>query len=146
MWDFNPEENVSEKFKKFGDIKDSRGLRKFIKETVHASAGKQTHDLLGSVEIPLKVIYSFILSCSPDPSTNSETTNPYFYEILNLKEPILQVLHVYLLLCFVRNILIGHFFLDLVLIVLELVIGSGEQENFENLKIYIFAGYTFIWY
>ena len=31
--------------------------RKFIKETVHASAGKQTHDLLGSVEIPLKVIH-----------------------------------------------------------------------------------------
>ena len=55
VWDFNPEENVSEKFKKFGDIKDSRGLRKFIKETVHASAGKTTYDLLGSVEIPLKV-------------------------------------------------------------------------------------------
>ena len=55
VWDFNPEENVSEKFKKFGDIKDSRGLRKFIKETLHASAGKTTYDLLGSVEIPLKV-------------------------------------------------------------------------------------------
>ena len=46
---------MSEKFKKFGDIKDSRGLRKFIKETLHASAGKTTYDLLGSVEIPLKV-------------------------------------------------------------------------------------------
>ena len=57
VWDFNPEENVSEKFKKFGDIKDSRGLRKFIKETLHASAGKTTYDLLGSVEIPLKVIF-----------------------------------------------------------------------------------------
>lgn len=57
VWDFNPEENVSEKFKKFGDIKDSRGLRKFIKETLHASAGKTTYDLLGSVEIPLKVSF-----------------------------------------------------------------------------------------
>lgn len=58
VWDFNPEENVSEKFRKIGDIKDSRGLRKFIKETLNASAGKTTYDLLGSVEIPLKVSFS----------------------------------------------------------------------------------------
>ncbi len=55
VWDFNPEENVSEKFRKISEIKDSRGLRKFIKETLHASAGKTTYDLLGSVEIPLRV-------------------------------------------------------------------------------------------
>ena len=53
--DFNPEENVSEKLRKVNEIKDSRGLRKFIKETLNASTGKITHDLLGSVEIPLKV-------------------------------------------------------------------------------------------
>ena len=58
VWDFNPDENVSEKFRKFGDIKDSRGLRKFIKETVNASTGKTTYDLLGSVEIPLNDIPS----------------------------------------------------------------------------------------
>ena len=61
VWDFNPEENVKEKFKKVGDIKDSRGLRKFIKETLNASAGKTTYDLLGSVEIPLKVKQSVTL-------------------------------------------------------------------------------------
>ncbi len=53
--DFNPEENVSDKFKKINEIKDGRGLRKFIKEALNASAGKTTYDLLGSVEIPLKV-------------------------------------------------------------------------------------------
>ena len=55
--DFNPEENVSEKLRKVNEIKDSRGLRKFIKETLNASTGKIAHDLLGSVEIPLKVSY-----------------------------------------------------------------------------------------
>ena len=58
--DFNPEENVSEKLRKVNEIKDSRGLRKFIKETLNASTGKISHDLLGSVEIPLKV--SLVLS------------------------------------------------------------------------------------
>ena len=53
--DFNPEENVSEKLRKVNEIKDSRGLRKFIKETLNASTGKTTHDLLGSLEVPLKV-------------------------------------------------------------------------------------------
>ena len=55
MWDFNPEENVKEKLKKFGDIKDPRGFRKFLRETMNASTGKTTYDLLGSVEIPLRV-------------------------------------------------------------------------------------------
>eukprot|EP00095_Tigriopus_kingsejongensis_P002464 maker-scaffold1069_size64751-snap-gene-0.15 protein:Tk02464 transcript:maker-scaffold1069_size64751-snap-gene-0.15-mRNA-1 annotation:"GJ14122" len=54
IWDFNPEENVSDKFRKINEIKDSRGLRKFIKETMNASAGKTTHGLIGSVEIPLR--------------------------------------------------------------------------------------------
>ena len=57
--DFNPEENVSEKLRKVNEIKDSRGLRKFIKETLNASTGKISHDLLGSVEIPLKVSLFF---------------------------------------------------------------------------------------
>ena len=57
--DFNPEENVSEKLRKVNEIKDSRGLRKFIKETLNASTGKIAHDLLGSVEIPLKVFSFF---------------------------------------------------------------------------------------
>ena len=46
---------MSDKFKKINEIKDGRGLRKFIKEALNASAGKTTYDLLGSVEIPLKV-------------------------------------------------------------------------------------------
>lgn len=58
IWDFNPEENVSDKFRKINEIKDGRGLRKFIKETLNASTGKTTHELIGSVEIPLKDVPS----------------------------------------------------------------------------------------
>ncbi|TRY76437.1 hypothetical protein TCAL_00056 [Tigriopus californicus] len=58
IWDFNPEENVSDKFRKINEIKDGRGLRKFIKETMNASAGKTTHGLIGSVEIPLRDVPS----------------------------------------------------------------------------------------
>ena len=54
VWDFNPEESVNEKLNKFNQVKDGRGLRKFIKETLHATAGKISHELLGSVEIPIK--------------------------------------------------------------------------------------------
>jgi len=56
VWDFNPEENVSEKIKKINEVKDSRGLRKFIKDTWGATTGKLTHQLLGSVQVPLKNI------------------------------------------------------------------------------------------
>ena len=56
VWDFNPEESVNEKLNKFNQVKDGRGLRKFIKETLHATTGKISHELLGSVEIPLKNI------------------------------------------------------------------------------------------
>ena len=55
VWDFNPEEKVGDKFRKINEIKDSRGLRKFIKETLNATTGNITHDLIGSVEIPLNV-------------------------------------------------------------------------------------------
>jgi len=56
VWDFNDEESVNDKFGKINQVKDGRGLRKFIKETLHATAGKISHELLGSVEIPLKNI------------------------------------------------------------------------------------------
>ena len=62
VWDFNDEESVNDKFGKinqvgsrtllpwwiffqgiyiFYQVKDGRGLRKFIKETLHATAGKK---------------------------------------------------------------------------------------------------------
>jgi len=56
VWDFNPEEKVGDKFRKINEIKDSRGLRKFIKETLNATTGTIQHDLIGSVEIPLNDI------------------------------------------------------------------------------------------
>ncbi len=31
VWDFNPEENVTEKIRKINEVKDGRGLRKLIK-------------------------------------------------------------------------------------------------------------------
>ena len=39
-------------------LQDARGIRKFIKETLHASAGKTTHGLIGSAEIPLREVPS----------------------------------------------------------------------------------------
>ena len=56
VWDFNWDENVTDKFRKINEIKDARGIRKFIKETLHASAGKTTHGLIGSAEIPLREV------------------------------------------------------------------------------------------
>eukprot|EP00092_Neocalanus_flemingeri_P041502 GFUD01045197.1.p1 GENE.GFUD01045197.1~~GFUD01045197.1.p1 ORF type:complete len:1194 (+),score=262.01 GFUD01045197.1:849-4430(+) len=56
VWDFNPDESVNEKLNKINQVRDGRGLRKFIKETLHATTGKNSHELLGSVEIPLKNI------------------------------------------------------------------------------------------
>jgi len=53
--DFNPEEGVSDKLRRIPEIKDGRGLRKFVKETLSASAGRITHELIGSVEIPIRV-------------------------------------------------------------------------------------------
>ena len=34
VWDFNPEESVNEKLNKINLVKDGRGLRKFVKETL----------------------------------------------------------------------------------------------------------------
>ena len=31
VWDFNPEENIQDKLKKIHEVKDARGVRKFIK-------------------------------------------------------------------------------------------------------------------
>ena len=45
-------------------LKDARGIRKFIKETLHASAGKTTHGLIGSAEIPLRNVKDWSLSDS----------------------------------------------------------------------------------
>ena len=52
---------MTDKFRKINEIKDARGIRKFIKETLHASAGKTTHGLIGSAEIPLRVSYGCCL-------------------------------------------------------------------------------------
>ena len=35
VWDFNPEENMTAKLKKINEVKDARGVRKFIKVTNH---------------------------------------------------------------------------------------------------------------
>ena len=48
VWDFNPEESVIEKLNKINLAKDGRRLRKFIKETLHATAGKINYELLVS--------------------------------------------------------------------------------------------------
>ena len=34
VWNFMPDENLREKFKKINEVKDSKGLRQFIMDTV----------------------------------------------------------------------------------------------------------------
>ncbi len=43
VWDFNPEENVTEKIRKINEVKDGRGLRKLIKvgQPVYAGGYKE---------------------------------------------------------------------------------------------------------
>lgn len=54
--DFDPAETVREKMMKIGEVKGVRGLRKLMKEiAVTASTGKHDNELVGSVQIPLKV-------------------------------------------------------------------------------------------
>ena len=68
-------------------------------------------------------------SCSPDPTTNSETTNPIFHDFFGQLEQVLQVLFIYLLKINGQNQSERKFenwkfnFES----ILELVIGSGEQ-------------------
>jgi len=42
--------------KRFGEVKSTKGLRVLMKEiALTASTGKQQHDFLGCIKIPLKV-------------------------------------------------------------------------------------------
>lgn len=54
--DYDPEESVTEKMRRFGEVKSTKGLRVLMKEiALTASAGKEQHDFLGWIKIPLKV-------------------------------------------------------------------------------------------
>ena len=54
--DYDPEESLSDKMKRFGEVKSTKGLRVLMKEiALTASTGKQQHDFLGCLKIPLKV-------------------------------------------------------------------------------------------
>lgn len=57
--DFNPEETVSEKMGRFGDVNDFRGFGKLLKQIAVATtspAGKPAHEFLGLLAVPLKVM------------------------------------------------------------------------------------------
>ncbi|KAL1114982.1 hypothetical protein AAG570_007805, partial [Ranatra chinensis] len=55
--DFDPAETVREKMTKISGVKGVRGLRKLMKEiAVTASTGKHDNEIIGTVEIPLKVV------------------------------------------------------------------------------------------
>ena len=56
-----PDENLREKLKKINEVKDSKGLRQFIMDTVSGAAGGgngngNQNKLIGSVEIPLSSV------------------------------------------------------------------------------------------
>lgn len=53
--DYDPEETLKDKMKRFGEVKSTRGLRILMKEiALTASTGKQSHEFLGCLKIPLK--------------------------------------------------------------------------------------------
>ncbi|CAG7828570.1 unnamed protein product [Allacma fusca] len=57
VWDYDPEESLSDKMKRFNEVKSTRGLRILMKEiALTASTGKQTHEFLGCLKIPIKNI------------------------------------------------------------------------------------------
>ncbi|EEB13180.1 conserved hypothetical protein [Pediculus humanus corporis] len=57
VWDFDPAETIREKMTKIGDVKGVKGFSKLIKEiAVTASTGKHDNELVGTTNIPLKVI------------------------------------------------------------------------------------------
>ncbi|XP_040580539.1 protein unc-13 homolog 4B [Lepeophtheirus salmonis] len=59
VWNFkDPYENVSDKFRKIHEVKDSRSFKKFIKDTYNASTGHIIHELIGSVEFPIRNVPS----------------------------------------------------------------------------------------
>lgn len=54
--DYDPEETLKDKMKRFGEVKSTRGLRILMKEiALTASTGKQSHEFLGCLKMPLKV-------------------------------------------------------------------------------------------
>eukprot|EP00095_Tigriopus_kingsejongensis_P000958 maker-scaffold83_size396513-snap-gene-0.15 protein:Tk00958 transcript:maker-scaffold83_size396513-snap-gene-0.15-mRNA-1 annotation:"conserved hypothetical protein" len=56
VWNFHPDEKFREKLKRINDVKDSRGFRQFIVDTVNTKKGQINHKLIGSVEIPIHSI------------------------------------------------------------------------------------------
>jgi len=60
VWDFDPNETLKEKLCRLGEVKDCRGLGKLLKQMAVATAkttpGKQPHQFLGRLDIPLKMV------------------------------------------------------------------------------------------
>ena len=57
VWNFMPDENLREKLRKINDVRDSKGLRQFIMDTISTGNGSgNSNKLIGSVEIPLSSI------------------------------------------------------------------------------------------
>lgn len=57
VWNFRPDENLREKLRKINEVRDSKGLRQFIMDTVTGTSGcGNNNKLIGSVEIPLSSV------------------------------------------------------------------------------------------
>jgi hypothetical protein len=56
VWNFMPDENLREKLRKINDVRDSKGLRQFVMDTVSGNGNGNTNKLIGSVEIPLSTV------------------------------------------------------------------------------------------
>ena len=58
VWNFMPDENFRERLRKINEVKDSKGLRQFIMDTVTTSGtgNGNNNKLIGSVEIPLNSV------------------------------------------------------------------------------------------
>ena len=56
VWNFMPDENLREKLRKINDVRDSKGLRQFLVDTVGGNGCGNNNKLIGSVEIPLSSV------------------------------------------------------------------------------------------
>jgi len=59
IWDFDPNETFKEKISRLGEVKNCRGFGKLLKQIAVASGkapGKQPHQFLGRVNVPLKMV------------------------------------------------------------------------------------------
>ena len=87
--------------KKFSFSVKSKHKKSKILRHIQNSKFQLWHISKSTDELPSTIVKkgSNLISCSPDPTTNSENTTPKFYNFFDHLELVLQVFFVYGLVC-----------------------------------------------